>query len=172
MRRSIEIFSITILLSAGALAAQEPALETGSRVRIQAAGSATSLTGTLLYRDESQVALALSSADTAVVPLSDIARIDVSAGRRSNAIRGARAGAIVGGGIGAMLGIYALNAESTIYDFQPDIIPVFAAGGALLAGTAGLIIGSLWSSERWEMVPAPITIAPQGGPNLSIGFSF
>ena len=90
-------------------------------------------------------------------PLSNVARLEVSAGTKGHA----RTGALIGGGIGAALGLVAVIAVATDDVpgewFEPTTGET-AVGAVLLTATGaglGALIGALNRSEDWQDVWLP-----------------
>lgn len=174
MRGIIENFFLLTVLTTGTLAAQQPALAAGARVRVHPVGDAATLIGTVAYLTPLQLAVLRSPDDTAIVPVARIARVDVSAGRRSNALRGAKLGSISGATLGALLGLAALAVEEDSYfDYGAEVVPLSMIGGGLLGGTVGLLIGAASSSEQWVQAADVVAVRPTGrGMTLSATFTF
>lgn len=161
MRRVIEALATVVAFSAGPLAAQLPEPAAGTRVRIHTAGATRPLTGIVAWQDGARVAVLRTPADTAIIPLTAIDRLDVSQGRRSNALRGARTGALVGAGVGLALGIAALaEEEDSFFDYGAEVVPLSAVGVGFVGGTIGLLVGALSSSEQWTPAGMVITVRP------------
>jgi len=153
-------FAIVFLcLLPGIVQAQEAAA--GSRVRLQVAGADQPLLGTLAGRDGTDLLVIREPGDTARIASTSVTSLEVSRGQRSNVLQGGKVGALVGSLAGAVLGVVAMSDDGGFLDLGPEMIPIGMAGGALLGGTAGLLIGALFHSERWERTAPPaIVIRP------------
>lgn len=169
MTRSLGSLAAVLLFAVGSLAAQQPDLAAGTRVRVHASGATLPLTGTIAWQDTTNLAVIRSPGDTAIVPLAGLARVDVSRGRQSNVLRGARAGALVGAGAGILLGLAAMAGDDDgFYQVGPEAVPLGALGGGFLGGTIGLLIGSVTSSEQWTPAGTTITVRPRSN-GMAIG---
>jgi hypothetical protein len=161
MQRIIGSTVALAVLTIGTLAAQQPALEAGTRVRIHTAGATTPLTGTVAYRDPGRVAVLRAPADTAFVPFTAITRVEVSTGRRSNFGAGAKWGALVGAGAGALLGLAAMS-EDGFFEIGAEAVPIGALAGGFLGGAVGGLLGALTTSERWAPGAAAVALTAGG----------
>jgi hypothetical protein len=91
----------------------------------------------------------------ATIPLSDVAKLEISRGMHGHA----STGALIGGGIGAVIGLAAVisAAADDNSDDWVEISPGEAAlGGLMLTGLGagvGALIGLVIRTEEWEEVP-------------------
>jgi hypothetical protein len=137
------------------LAAQEPSIQPGTRVRVKAPTLfSRPFVGTLESVRDSIVLVRGNEAMPATqIRLSQIERVEVSQGKKSNAGRGAIAGFLVGAAAGAGFGISACSGGGGCADVGTGTVALFtgaigAGGGTLL----GALIGLGSKSERWEEV--------------------
>jgi hypothetical protein len=147
---------LALVLEAQLLAAQ---VEAGSRVRVTTTPSSPGRRiGNLVSLDRDT--LRWSRRDTAsviTVPITSVARLERSTGRRSNTGRGALIGGLIGAGFGLFLGIAASTDNSGWWEVgAEDVAAVTAIVGAGGAGV-GAIIGSLSKRDRWE----PVLLTPR-----------
>ena len=168
MTRSLGSLAAVLVFAVGSLAAQQPDLVAGTRVRVHASGATLPLTGTIAWQDRTNLAVVRSPGDTAIVPLTALTRMDVSRGRQSNVLRGARAGALIGAGAGVLLGLVAMADDDSYFDYGAEVVPFGALGGGFIGGTIGLLIGSVTTSERWTPAGTTITVRP-GSSGMAIG---
>jgi hypothetical protein len=148
--------------------AQEQPLQPGQRVRVTAPGLDVNKLQTTFHEVRSDT-LVLESM---VVPLSYLARLEVSRGRKSNALKGLLIGSVVGVGVGAALGIWGASRPTSTSEavWCYEGTAACAAVGGLVVGAAGglvgLGIGALSKTERWEEVPLDrlrVSVVPQRG---------
>ena len=105
--------------------------------------------------------------------LSQIDRLEITAGKTGRSSSAIKKGALIGAGIGLAAGLLFAN------NFDPsDPTRDFSAGPTGIVGAAaglglGVFIGSRISTERWVKVPLPqrVSFAPNGR-GLSLSFSF
>jgi hypothetical protein len=152
-----------------------PTLTPGQRIRF-ATATEPRRTATLIETDGEVLVVRIAGQGDAVrVPLADMQRLEVSAGRHSYASQGALIGAIPGVAFGGLVGAYA-----TCFD-MPDCSGVPGALlGAALVGTvtmaAGAGIGALIKTERWQKaapIHAALQLAPtRGGMAVGLKVSF
>jgi hypothetical protein len=110
------------------------------------------------------------------VPLADVQRLEVSAGRRTHASQGALLGTIAGGVLGGLAG------ASGCFQAEDCDGGTFAAIGAVIGGTlSGLLgagVGALCQTEKWERVDTrhvQLQLGPasaRGGLALGLKVSF
>jgi hypothetical protein len=135
------------------LAAAQPALDSGARVRVMKAlnpyeprqtGQLITVTG-----DSAVIKLNIDPGSTRTYALS---RLEVAQGQRTNALKGAGIGAVTGVVVGFALGYAGGN------DCRPDSMVCFkrseigmagAVAGALFGTTAGAVIGRLTTTDKW-----------------------
>ena len=138
----------------------------GGRIRVTLTeGPEPEYIGTLLSREADTVRLRVEDrGDEIAVPMTDIARFDVSQGRKNHT----GSGALVGLGVGAMTGMVVGWAQAQDQDAAALL------GGGLFGGLGlglGAIIGSRVLSERWEVVPldsGPGTGTQQGVAGVAV----
>jgi len=126
----------------------------GARVRISAVGpDGGAQIGLLLRRDASAIELAADDGSTSVLAVSQIVKLEVSAGKRRHTLAGALCGAALGLAV-ALIGS-CTGEDCGLYR---------ATGVALLtpAGAGvGALVGSAIKTERWQTVP--IAAQPNAG---------
>jgi hypothetical protein len=163
--RSITFVVATFLLfGLQPLAAQDPPLEAGARVRVsrecishaRPTGETRRTcrwdTGTLSSSSAQAVVLSLDAQGTALeVPLDSLTVVEVSRGRKASSVAtGAVIGLLVGAGVGG--GIVAASGDSRQDFFGTALVTgVVIGGGVGLLG--GALIGATAGAERWEDVP-------------------
>ena len=172
MRRGFELLLLAVI-AVGLLvplANLEGQLQSGQRVRVTAPDCGVdnqSLTFEALRSDT----LVL---DTMNCPLVSVTRLQVHRGRRSNAAKGALIGLAIGGGGGALVGVIVYSGLRSAGVTSAE----GAALGALLLGPpsilAGVIIGALVKTDRWEEVPLDrlsVSLGPQRDGRFDFGAS-
>jgi len=92
------------------------------------------------------------------VPVTQVARLEVSLGRRSNIDHGAKRGLLIGAGVGLVLGLAsAADTSGYVCDGAACVLQgtlgVAATGAALGAG-----IGALSSRDIWRDVPVRTSV--------------
>jgi len=172
-----------ILPNAAALAAaQVPTIPVGTRVRVEAPGPNTRLTGTVTAQSADSIAIETTEA-TRTVSLAWVRRVDVSRGvsHRDGAIRGMKIGGLaLGGTIAALLlaGYFAspdnnCGGADECFNFGPApvlLVPV----AAIVGGVSGAVIGSLVGAEHWDSIyptRARVSVWPTGNGAVAIGLS-
>ena len=133
----------------------------GSRVRVTSGAAAEPTIGTVAGLEGDALVVRGYVSDTPMrIPIADIQRLEVSAGRMSHAGRGA----LIGAAVGAMSGVLV-----TIGDYSDDVhggdpnpaatAAIGAAGGALV----GAAIGWRLKTDRWlpgELPKAGVSFVP------------
>jgi hypothetical protein len=102
---------------------------------------------------EDTLVLVASPAETLAVAGSGLSRFEVSRGRQAHW----KTGAWIGGATGIGLSLLALTLGSIATGYDPvasDFSSVALTFGVLGTG-AGLVVGGLVRTERWERVPDP-----------------
>jgi hypothetical protein len=167
--RTLRTCALGAALLAAPAASAQPADETpvvvGSTVRLEAGSLGRSIRGMVVDIDERSLVVAHQGRPVRV-RRDDIARLDVSTGRRGQARKGALVGAAVGAGLFA--GVPREEYCSDYYDDgercpgRAEMIGTGALGGALW----GALIGHFVKTERWSPVTADrarIAVAPSRG---------
>lgn len=151
-----------VLLAASAAPAQEQAplsaaLGIGSRVRLVSTSVGTPLKGTVVGLDDKSLSLAQEMGPVLQIPLPAVAKLDVSRGHKRHWLRGLGAGLLAGTLIGLTFSVDPddCDVESSNFCSRGEAI----AGGALVFGTVGVVVGSLVKSEQW----APVTLGTRPG---------
>jgi hypothetical protein len=151
-----------------ALAQGAPLPPPGAVVRVRTvAPGAVAREGVVLSADADSLRFVVRGAgDTAGVGLRDIARLEVSRGRRRNTWRGARRGALYGSvGLGLAGGTWNLVAPSltggSCYALCSPAEGALAGAivGAVFGTLVGTSVGAFIRTERW----APVVLPPAAG---------
>jgi len=149
--RALVILAVLFLAPLADAVTQEqpPPLEPGARVRV-----------TVPSRDLTKHVESFRQlrADTLVLesmwlPLSDVTRLDLYAGRQSHTLAGAGIGFLVGAGIGAIVVASAGDLDNCDPFSATEcalILGGIPAGVGLLIGT---VAGALSKTDKWEEVP-------------------
>jgi len=180
MNISVGVLAFALVFPAAA-AAQSASLAPGARVRITAPDQRlkNEVGGVEAVQGDSLVFVAKGSRQA--IALTDVTRIEISAGRRKQLLKhmgiGLAAGAVTGGVIGAV------TYEECVPEGFLDCLLASdnrgeeaVLGGAML-GVVGLVAGTVAGlirrPERWESVELPLAVAigssRRGG--VSLGFS-
>jgi hypothetical protein len=188
-RRPLALLMLVVTASVPSpLWCQQPELAIGTRVRVTAVVGDTTLRFTGTTRGATPDSLWLATDDPerpAVLPWSDVRKLEQHAGRRSNAGRGAAVGALVGGlGMGVTYWQLTKDTECSTggWSFsvclEDDTGSVLAATGfgMLLGAGLGAAIGAASKSDRWRGVtPPPLTVTPtmrEGKPGVALSWRF
>ncbi len=154
----------------GVLRAQDPAggavspagatAPVGSRVRVTtSAEPASELVGAVEAWGPASVTVREESAEPLAtqVPLSDVARLEMSRGSQGHAGTGAWIGGGIGLAAGVALAIFAAGADDDGLDNLGGTSGVILGVGATTALGAGVgaLIGSAVRTERWEEISIP-----------------
>ena len=172
-RQKLLVVTGLLALSPAWLAAQtevSPVL-VDSRVRVtthSAPGLATA--GTLESWDGESLELSGSGFAPQTIPLSDLAKLEISRGKKGHWL----AGTLIGAGLGIGVGLVAASGNEAEPSDPSNLFEPFAAelgettedAGIVLLSTLagaglGALVGALIKTEKWEEVPIP-TAAPQG----------
>lgn len=168
---------VAVLLVAPAVLAGQSALPLapGARVRVTTRPAVPGATAPVLQR---QVATVVSvtgdslvlvpsgpAQDTVTLGVSELARLEVSQGRRRNTLKGVAIGAGAGTAAGAIL---ALATYRRCHDCWFDLGPGFTAlAGGTVGGISGMLIGGVIGvatvTERWKHVPVRVALVPHRG---------
>jgi len=155
MWRAVPLGLLVTAVASSAVA-QEAPLRPGQRVRVQSAIVNTPVvTGaveairpdTLVVRPEDGASGGVATA----IPLSSIARLQVSQGRHSKWVTGLVVGLGIGVGGGAILG--ATTCEGDFLFTTGDCAVMGATLFGAVGAVSGTVVGLLTKSERWESVP-------------------
>jgi hypothetical protein len=144
--------ALGLVLFASAAAADEAPLAAGARVRVTLlARQDAPVVGTLLaYRPESLTLAAEPDSAESTFARAAVGKLERSAGTYNNAGKGALYGALLGGASGFLLGTLF---ESAVKEGDTEGIAVaVGAGGVVLGGLIGAVVGGGSRHERWETV--------------------
>jgi hypothetical protein len=167
------VAAIAICAGATATAQVQPGVR--ARVRLKAS---TTLVGMVDTVRNDSLRLRLTAANIVAVPLDDIDRLEVHAGRHSYGTTGAE----IGGALGVVAGmLIALGTQehcntgflSGVCEMGNGMKAVAAIPlGALGGGGVGWLIGSAFHGDRWATVPvSSLRIAPVTLNRVGIGLS-
>ena len=136
-----------LLVSPAQAQEPDPAPLLGQRVRVSTP-SGPSVTGRLVEQDGTRLVVSDAKGSLTAIPVADVSRLEVSAGRKSKALLGAVIGAAVGLGVG-LWAATTWCAESGC-DNEAGGVLVLGAGGAGL----GALVGAAIKIEKWQPVLA------------------
>jgi hypothetical protein len=173
-RAALSLGALGLVIPAFASAQDASRLTNGDRIRVTASahdlrkyvGEFRSLQGDTIILDSLSV------------PLASVARLEVSAGRKSQWASGMIAGLLVGAGVGALAGAIVPCAEvftDAGWD-EARCVGLGAAAGGGLGLLVGAVAGGLSSTDRWEEVPLNQlrmrVITHRGGLGLGVSLDF
>lgn len=171
MARVIVFVALVIGLAAGATAAQDAGdhpLQAGDRIRIKTPSS-SGIKGTLVGADQAALTVALEGRDAGQQKFarSEIAKLEVSRGRKRNVLQGA----LMGAAVGLFVDLAGTSGEGqNPCDFGACVIL------PLMGAAAGALVGVAVKTERWERVPIEavrVVLAPvRNGVQVSLSFRF
>ena len=155
-----------------ALTAQTPTLLPGSRLRVNAPGYGSKITGTLMSQTPDTIEVAEAGAVLRRIPWTSVREVRASTGKShgAGAAKGAMIGAIAGGAVAGVSLLFISSDNGSYYDFSGS---VFVAMGAAVGAEWGVVIGGIIGAEKWQRVysaPLRISVAPLLGP-AAIGIS-
>ena len=108
--------------------------------------------GALAAWDGTSLELSGSDFELETIPLSDLATLEISRGKKGHWVRGTLIGTVIG--ITAGL----ISAQNSTVDDYP-LEPLADATGVFLSALSGMVlgaaVGSLIKTEKWEDVPLP-----------------
>jgi hypothetical protein len=170
MARVIVSVALVIGLAVGTTAAQDAGdhpLQAGDRIRIKTP-SASGIAGTLVAADQVALTVALEGRDAGQrkYARSEIAKLEISRGKKRNVLQGA----LIGAGVGVIVDLVGTRGEDeNPCDYGACVaLPVLGAA-------AGALVG-LVKTERWERVPTEevrVVIVPvRRGVRVSLSFRF
>ena len=164
MSRFVAVLIAVLLASPPTLRGQSAApagtLAAGSRVRLSRLGAKPRV-GIVVEQTADTLRVRWPEFSNSVaVPLADVSRLDVSAGRHRRVLRGMALGTLSVGALGAAVGAFAYQPCTSTEAFGCLLAPTnrseAVAVGGVLGGTLGLVVGSLvglQSHESWKEVP-------------------
>jgi hypothetical protein len=191
MRSILLAAAALMLVPLGAVSSQAAQPTSGARIRITTAPNALDKRVSARYSSEAyfpaarvlsvgsdSLYLLVAPADTLAVALADVARLEVSSGRKRLTGKGAGIGALVGATSGVVMG-YASGDDRGWCCFSAGEKAVAYGVGLGLSGlVVGMVIGAFPVSERWTSVPLGAAAATprvqmgRGGARLSVAVSF
>ena len=165
----------TVLACAAVAAAQ---VNPGARVRVLLNPSETAIVGTLDTLGTYSLRLEREGeAGIVTIPLWDLRRLEVSAGRHSYRSTGMSIGVLLGIGAGVAVALGSQkDCNNTLFSTFCDLANATAIAAIPIGGLAGValgaVVGSAFHGERWTKVPlAHVAMAPIGSGRMGIGFS-
>ena len=175
MRFAPFVIAVLLLPAVPPLAAQEPPIKVGDRVRFWRQQTLGVTEGTIAGWEADSFAITDNW-----IPITSVTRLEA---RRPKYSRGARVALGAGGGLlggalsGALLGFAVCSGESYSGSFCTDR-GAGAAIGAVAFGGAGLVLGAIHglfaSIDRWEEVPLDrvrVSFGPQPDGRFGLGAS-
>jgi hypothetical protein len=149
-------------------------LTAGSRVRVKTPTLVAPLVANFLeQRADTLVFIEDGGGGRLVFALSQIERLETTAGEAGRNKRPIGRGAAIGGGIGLVGGLLFAAAAQPSDSTKEYSRPLTAALGAGVGAGIGAILGSRVKSERWVNVPLPrqFSLIPnrRGGFTIAIG---
>ncbi len=170
---------------AGQTAASAAALRPGARVRITHAGEKPRVAIVVAHTADTLLVRWPEFANDVALPLAEISRLDVSAGRHRSVVKGMVVGTAAAGAIGAAAGAISYQpCTSTEFLgclFAPDSRTDSALLGGVVGGVLGFVAGSLAGlvpREHWKRVTladrrvAAAVMPGAHGADLSVSLRF
>jgi len=168
---------ITIAV-APVLPAQQSAVAPGTPVRFELRNGERHEGAVISLGSSGLVTGVPKTGSTATYPLSDIAKLEVSQGRRRPVLRDAAIGLIGGGSIGAILGAMSYERPDLFVGNRTDA----ALFGAFVGGVPGLVVGGivgLVPRARWQRVNVDGNVVrfnmrplPRSGTGIGLALAF
>jgi hypothetical protein len=175
-RSALLVMMLAVVARSGAVAQVGGPVQPGQRVRVQSTVAHTPVligaveavgTDTLVVRRADGAGAGVATA----MPLSSIARLQVSRGRHSKWLTGLALGAGVGAASGAVIGAATHKDNDILFSTGDNAVLgaiVFTPVGAL----TGMVIGLLVKTERWQTVPLDRVSPSMGrGPDGRLNFA-
>jgi hypothetical protein len=156
-----------LLVSPAQAQEPDPAPLLGQRVRVSTPNG-PSVTGKLVEQDGTKLVVSDQKGSLTAIPVADVSRIELSAGRKSKALLGAVIGAAVGLGVGLWAATTWCSESGC--DNEVGGVLVLGVGGAGL----GALVGAAVRTERWRQVPAgqPESRLPPGSSGWRVSMTF
>ncbi len=184
--RSLAVIGALLLVPA-TLAAQEPLVAAGTRVRLTTK-ALEKVDGTVTEWRGDTIVLSPKKGLLTSVPMGDVVDLLVVRGRRSNPWGGAVKGMVIGGGTGLVV-LAALCGEEDIDPGAGEGSPntcswsdvgflLMGTGALTVAGGAvGLVVGTIVGTDRWQPAVLPsarlsVRPLPRGGVGVGFALSF
>jgi hypothetical protein len=176
-RTILSALALGIACSAVSPAQAPVSLNAGSRIRIRTQDS-TRILILVGFSTDSVVVRHAADAPLETLPLSQIRRLEVSAGKRTpgqGMRRGLGLGLLIGGGTGIVLGLADGDDDPGIVSFtagEKAMMGGLFLGG--LGGIAGLITGGTYPGEQWQRASttgARLSVVPQSSGGLALTVS-
>lgn len=147
-----------------------PAFAPGTRARASLVGENGTVVGTVVSVDADFLTLVTENQRSVSLPRDDVAKLEISTGRKGHALWGA----LIGAGAGALIGL-AEGADDCVGD-ECYTRGENVAYGALGAGMIGALVGALYRTDRWVTVPSTgirvgVDVTPRGA-GVSMTWSF
>lgn len=181
MRLNLLVLSISAICLAHEAAAQASARATvpiaaGSRVRVKTPTLVAPLIANFLEQRGDTMVFIEDGRGRGVwsFALSQIERLEMTAGESGRNKRPVARGAVIGGGIGVVGGLLFASAAQPSDSSKKYSRPLTAALGAGVGAGIGALLGARVKSEHWVNVPLPrqFSLIPnrRGGVTIAIGF--
>lgn len=169
MRLNVLAVSLLLAIVTSPLAAQRPTanavqLAPGTRVRVKAPTLVSPLVANFLEQRGDTLVFIEDGTGRGVwtFTLSQIERLETTAGEGGRNKRPIARAATIGGGVGLIAGVLFASSASPSDTSRQYSRPLTGLVGAALGAGVGAIIGSRVKSEQWSPVPLPrqLTLIP------------
>lgn len=180
MRSAVLTVAALLLTPFGAVSSQAVQPKSGDRIRVTyAPNSLDNQTARVLSVRNDTLFLQVVPAETLVVALSGVTRLEVSTARRRHTGQGAALGAVIGFTSGALMGAASGDEPPGWFSFTAgEKALMFGVGLAIPGLVIGALVGSQIVSDRWTSVPlgavkaTPGLQVGRGGARLGVAVSF
>jgi hypothetical protein len=189
MTRLVAVLLVLLVARPDALIGQSArtaaAIAPGARIRITQVGRPPRIATMVSPGADTLLVRWPEYSGAVAVPLAEVSRLDVSAGRHRRVLKGAMLGTLGGGTLGAVIGAVGYSPCESTEPFGCFLEPTGRGESAMMVGAVGgvlgLIVGSLIglpSREDWHRVPldarrVEVAVTPRGrttGLGLSLRF--
>jgi hypothetical protein len=177
LRLKALVCSLALVMFAESAAAQRPSLQVaqGSRVRVKTPNLVAPLIANFLEQRGDTLVFIEDGTGRGVwtFALSQIERLETTAGEGGRNQRYIARGALIGGGAGLVAGVVFASVAAPSDSTREYSHVLTGAVGAALGAGIGAIIGSRTKTERWVNVPLPrqLSLVPNGrGFSIAIAF--